>query len=346
MHVRLYISIFIIFLSLITSPAAQPASKTDTSAPFKPERVQRQKKRFELSKIDQIINILGIKEGMVILDIGTGSGQYACAFAKSLKGTGKVFATDISPRIIQHVAQEAKKDGLKNLQPVLVNAEGVDEFYGKQKYDLIFIARGINHIPEIESFLTTMKGFLAPGGRLVLLAKKVPDPFVPEDIKDVPGLLVKITTLPPNSPFTPYLATFKSEANGIKVTPELTNKLANIFNEICSNKTFYQNFLSIDGTLIKENLPLASEEIDWINAWLKGPRNLGLTSTSHWMNQIFLYREFGKYFLNNNPPCMPGGKTPSVTKPPLKTFKKAGLTLEKEYDFIPFHILLVFKAAR
>ncbi len=344
MHIHFHLLILAIFLSLATPSAAQPAPPENPDQFFTPEAIRRQEKRFELSNFIQLMNILEIKEGMVILDIGTGSGQYAYAFAQKLKGTGKVFATDIGPEMIRHVEQQAKKRGLKNLHPILVTAEGVDEFYPKQKYDLIFLARVLHHIPDAESYLKTMKGFLTPGGRLVVITKKIKNHFIEEDIKDGPELLAKIASLPPDSPFAPYFSTFRPEAGEIKIAPGLKNKLANAFNEIYANNDFYKNFLSDNGMVIKESLPLTSEERYCVNLCLGPMKGRGSSTTTNWAHQILIYKEFGKYFLNTHPPCMPGGKQLSVDKPPLQTFEKTGYTLKKEYDFIPFHMVRIYTA--
>ena len=76
---------------------------------------------------------------MNIVDIGAGTGQYSYLFAEGLKGLGMVFATDISQEMIGYMNNQVLARKLTNMRPVLVNPEGMDEFYLKYKFpDSIF----------------------------------------------------------------------------------------------------------------------------------------------------------------------------------------------------------------
>jgi cyclopropane fatty-acyl-phospholipid synthase-like methyltransferase len=100
-------------------------------------RISNAAGHLQILATDKFLELLTIRPGMTILDIGTRTGQFAYFFAERLAGTGKVYATDIDEGCIRYVEEEAKRRGLDNLFPVLVKPEGVDEFYGRHRYDLI-----------------------------------------------------------------------------------------------------------------------------------------------------------------------------------------------------------------
>src|SRR6185295_6636753 len=95
--------------------------------------------RTKLPRIERVFGQLKIEPGMTILDIGAGTGQQAYILAERLKGSGKVYATDIDPLLVDYVNAQAKERGLSNLETAVVSIKGVDPFYAKHRYDLILL---------------------------------------------------------------------------------------------------------------------------------------------------------------------------------------------------------------
>jgi len=261
---------------------------------------------------DSILNLLKIKPGMNILDIGTGGGYYAYKFAEKLKGTGKVFATDIDIKYINHVAQEAQLSGLGNLYPILVKKEGVDEFYGKQKYDLIFFT-GI-YFDDPVSYFREMKRFLAEDGRLVFAGyKSMCFNFFKEDFADFKGLIKALSREPENSPF--YKGLRESTRELIKQKTDgqadelLKEAIVDDFNRMLVNPLICSNFLKIIDSGSK--MSFIPEERDFINHYWqliklrKGsdfdimPKQVDIVRVDSFVitifNKLFLIQNFRKY---------------------------------------------------
>jgi len=68
------------------------------------------------------INLLRLKNGMVVADWGCGSGRHTIPVAKSVGDKGKVFAVDIQPLAIKNITEKAKQNGLNNIQPLLISS--------------------------------------------------------------------------------------------------------------------------------------------------------------------------------------------------------------------------------
>ncbi|MEO8302460.1 MAG: methyltransferase domain-containing protein, partial [Rhizomicrobium sp.] len=66
-----------------------------------------------------VVKAMTLKPGDAIADIGAGTGLYTRLFAEAVGPGGKVYATDIAPRFLAYIAQNAARDGLKNVQTVL-----------------------------------------------------------------------------------------------------------------------------------------------------------------------------------------------------------------------------------
>ena len=359
--------IIIITSLLFTCPLlAEPQSDPPLNPlPLTTSLIERQTKRTQLTKTDQLMAVLGIKPGMVILDIGAGSGQYTYKFAQHLKGTGKIFATDIHKDKIDYIKQQSQKMGFNNIYPILVKAEGVDPFYSQNRYDMIFIAHTTAFIHDLQNYLKEMRKYLTPKGRLVILATKKIDPFNIEDITDIKGMLQAITKKPLEAPFNKYLKQFRSEAiKALKtnnVTLNFKDRLIKKFNEMLYEHYFYTNFLQDKKLSFKNDLNLSPEEMDYINMKLLELKEEGvvdqngkinpqhkineymfLKTCPPLINQTLIIQKFRKYLFGEIPPFLPKGKLSLSSKKAEKIFIISGYKLEKEYTFIPFELLTVY----
>src|SRR5262245_61498323 len=65
------------------------------------------------------LDALDLKPGMVVADIGAGSGYYASRIAKRVAPSGRVYATDIQPGMIAILERRIKSEGLTNITTIL-----------------------------------------------------------------------------------------------------------------------------------------------------------------------------------------------------------------------------------
>ncbi len=75
---------------------------------------------------DKVLKACGLKPGMVVADVGAGTGLYTRLFAKEVGADGQVFAVDIAPKFLEHIQKTSRDAGLKNVSPVLCNFDSVD----------------------------------------------------------------------------------------------------------------------------------------------------------------------------------------------------------------------------
>jgi SAM-dependent methyltransferase len=82
---------------------------------------------------------MNVQPGMSVADIGAGTGYLTFPIAQTMRNTGTVFATDIDPRRLASLKEEASRRELSNISPVPVRPDGLDSFYTRQTFDIILI---------------------------------------------------------------------------------------------------------------------------------------------------------------------------------------------------------------
>ena len=65
------------------------------------------------------IELLGLKPGSVVADVGAGSGYMSEKLSRAVGPSGRVYAVDIQPEMLALIDARAKKEGLANIITVL-----------------------------------------------------------------------------------------------------------------------------------------------------------------------------------------------------------------------------------
>lgn len=76
-------------------------------------------KRDEQLQINRVMDLLSIKEGSNVADIGAGSGWFTVRAARRVGANGLVYAVEINPDYIKHIDERAKTENLPNIRTVL-----------------------------------------------------------------------------------------------------------------------------------------------------------------------------------------------------------------------------------
>lgn len=123
------------------------------------------------------IDALELKPGMVVADIGAGSGYYASRMARRVGPSGRVYATDIQQGMIDLLDRRIRSEGLANVTTVLGGMD--DPKLPANSIDLAIMVDVYHELQQPQIFLQRLKATFKPGARLVLLEFRKEDPKVP-----------------------------------------------------------------------------------------------------------------------------------------------------------------------
>lgn len=137
------------------------------------ERPERQSEE----DTERALSDLNVKPGMVVADIGAGTGYYSVRVARLVSPGGKVIAVDIQPEMLARLRTEAKAAKVSNIEPVLGTAS--DPHLPAVAVDLVLMVDVYHELSQPQSVLQHIRRALKPGGQLVLLEYRKEDPKVP-----------------------------------------------------------------------------------------------------------------------------------------------------------------------
>jgi len=121
------------------------------------------------AKIPEVIAKLRLKPGDIVADIGSGSGTFSIPMAKAVAPNGILYAVDIDQKMLDYVAERAKKEGVTNLRTVLgVND---DPKLPVKDIDVAFFHRVLHMIEHRQTYLNATAPYLKPDGRIVIIDK-------------------------------------------------------------------------------------------------------------------------------------------------------------------------------
>jgi len=123
-----------------------------------------------------LLKNLAVKPGMVIADIGAGSGYHSALLSK-IVGNGKVFAVDVEPEMIAYLIKRIKEEKLSSIVPVLSTEQKLS--LPEKTVDMMLLVDVYHEFSYPYEMALSMLSALKPGGKLVLVEFRSEDPAVP-----------------------------------------------------------------------------------------------------------------------------------------------------------------------
>jgi ubiquinone/menaquinone biosynthesis C-methylase UbiE len=119
--------------------------------------------------LDRMVELTEPKPDWRVLDIATGAGHVAYAFAPHV---ARVWATDITEEMLAIVRAEAAKRGLANIRTAFAKAEALP--FEDESFDLVTSRIAPHHFDSIPAFLAETRRVLKPGGVFALVDNVAP----------------------------------------------------------------------------------------------------------------------------------------------------------------------------
>jgi len=121
--------------------------------------------------------LLKIRPGDAVADIGAGSGYHTFRMSKLVGPKGKVFAVEIQPEMLDIIRDKAKKLNVSNLE--LVMGTENNPKLPDSSQDMILLVDVYHEFAEPYEMTEAMVKSLKPGGRLVFVEFRLEDNKVP-----------------------------------------------------------------------------------------------------------------------------------------------------------------------
>jgi ubiquinone/menaquinone biosynthesis C-methylase UbiE len=119
------------------------------------------------SEIDHLAQVLQLKPGYSVADVGAGSGELSMAIAKRVQPGGRVYSTEINPILLDKIRSSVKKLNAHNVIPVV--AKDQDTGLPHSCCDAIFLRKVYHHLTHPMAIDRSLYQALRPDGRLAII---------------------------------------------------------------------------------------------------------------------------------------------------------------------------------
>jgi len=126
---------------------------------------------------DLALDALDIRAGMVVADVGAGTGYMSLRLAQRVGPSGKVYANDLQPEMLRRLRENAAKARIANIETVL--GQETDPKLPVGRMDLVLLVDVYHEFSEPQRMLRKIREALKPDGRLALLEYRKEDPSIP-----------------------------------------------------------------------------------------------------------------------------------------------------------------------
>jgi len=149
---------------------AQTPATHPTSTPYAGDlSIFEEPGRDKRLQIDRVMDLLQLKPGSVIADIGAGGGWFSVRAARRVAPNGRVIAEEINPKAIAAIQQRAQREHLGNIETVLGTPD--DPKLPPNSLDAAFMLKVYHEIAHPPLLLANLRTALKPGARFGIIDK-------------------------------------------------------------------------------------------------------------------------------------------------------------------------------
>jgi predicted methyltransferase len=182
------------------------------------------KTRDAWEKPQEVMDVLGIKEGSIVADIGAGEGYFTFHLAARVGPNGKVYAEDVLDDRLEKIRKRATKQKLTQIETI--HGETNDPRLPTERIDVVLISNAYHEMREYDQMLRSIYLALKPGGLLAIIdcpadpgesrekyypRHRIPEQLVREDTvhNGFTFLRQRPTFIPPDSDRTYFFLIFQ-----------------------------------------------------------------------------------------------------------------------------------------
>jgi predicted methyltransferase len=148
------------------TPAAAPSHPTST--PYVGDlNIFEEAGRDQRLQINRVMDLLQIKPGSVVADIGAGGGWFTVRAARRVAPNGQVIAEEINPKAVAAIQQRAVKEHLIDIKTILGTPD--DPKLAPNSLDAALMLKVYHEIAHPPLVLANLRAGLKPGARFGII---------------------------------------------------------------------------------------------------------------------------------------------------------------------------------
>jgi ubiquinone/menaquinone biosynthesis C-methylase UbiE len=113
------------------------------------------------------MDAIGLKPGMVIGEVGAGTGRMTMWIADRVGDFGKVYANDINKESLEKLRKRCERDGFENVE--IIVGELYDPKLPANTLDVAFMINVYHHLDDPMPIIRNLLPSLKPGGILAIV---------------------------------------------------------------------------------------------------------------------------------------------------------------------------------
>jgi predicted methyltransferase len=134
--------------------------------------------RDRLYQLDRALDIVGVKPGQIVGEVGAGKGYFTFKLARRVGPSGMVFANDILKEALEALNREAVEKSLINIETFLGTED--DPRLPKGILEMVFLVDAFHDILKPVKILGNLEPSLKPGAKVIIIDQEAEMPEPPK----------------------------------------------------------------------------------------------------------------------------------------------------------------------
>lgn len=125
------------------------------------------KERYWWQQPEAVVEMLACAPGMTIVDLGAGPGYFIPYLSRAVGPSGRVYALDVDPTMVEHLVRRVAQERLHNVTPVLVPPENPS--LSPRAADRVLVVNTWHHLTDRVAYAKHLREALRPGGQVLVV---------------------------------------------------------------------------------------------------------------------------------------------------------------------------------